>query len=74
MDDQQKHKILKGNVNKKCEVCSSLCFDCKMLRMCDLVPFVVNFKYSKTIKFYSHQLMHFFIQLCISLLSYIKIT
>ena len=26
------------------------------------------------IKFYSHQLMHFFIQLCISLLSYIKIT
>ena len=27
-----------------------------------------------TIKFYSHQLMHFFIQLCISLLSYIKIT
>jgi len=25
-------------------------------------------------KFYSHQLMHFFIQLCISLLSYIKIT
>jgi len=23
--------------------------------------------------FYSHQLMHFFIQLCISLLSYIKI-
>ena len=26
------------------------------------------------IKFYSHQLMHFFIQPCISLLSYIKIT
>ena len=26
------------------------------------------------IKFYSHQLMHFFIQLRISLLSYIKIT
>ena len=26
------------------------------------------------IKIYSHQLMHFFIQLCISLLSYIKIT
>ena len=26
------------------------------------------------IKFYSHQLMHFFIQLCISFLSYIKIT
>jgi hypothetical protein len=26
------------------------------------------------IKFYSHQLMHFLIQLCISLLSYIKIT
>ena len=25
-------------------------------------------------KFYSHQLMHFFTQLCISLLSYIKIT
>ena len=25
-------------------------------------------------KFYSHQLMHLFIQLCISLLSYIKIT
>jgi len=25
-------------------------------------------------KFYSHQLMHFFIQLCISLLSYIQIT
>ena len=25
-------------------------------------------------KFYSHQLMHFFIQLCISLLGYIKIT
>ena len=29
---------------------------------------------SDVIKFYSHQLMHFFIQLCISLLSYIKIT
>ena len=26
------------------------------------------------IKFYSHQFMHFFMQLCISLLSYIKIT
>jgi len=26
------------------------------------------------IKFYSHQLMQFFIQLCISLLGYIKIT
>jgi len=26
------------------------------------------------LKFYSHQLMHFFIQLCISILSYIKIT
>ena len=26
------------------------------------------------LKFYSYQLMHFFIQLCISLLSYIKIT
>jgi hypothetical protein len=26
------------------------------------------------IKFYSHQLIHFLIQLCISLLSYIKIT
>ena len=26
------------------------------------------------IKLYSHQLMHFFIQLCISLISYIKIT
>jgi hypothetical protein len=26
------------------------------------------------VKFYSHQLMHFHIQLCISLLSYIKIT
>ena len=25
-------------------------------------------------KFYLHQLMHFFIQTCISLLSYIKIT
>jgi len=49
MDNQQKHKILKGNVNRKCKVCSSLCFDCKMLHMCDLVPFVINFKYSKTI-------------------------
>ena len=29
---------------------------------------------SDHVKFYSHQLMHFFIQLCISLLSYIKIT
>jgi len=29
---------------------------------------------NNVIKFYSHQLMHFFIQLCISLLSYIKIT
>ena len=29
---------------------------------------------AKLIKFYSHQLKHFFIQLCISLLSYIKIT
>jgi len=28
----------------------------------------------RQVKFYSHQLMHFFIQLCISLLSYIKIT
>ena len=27
-----------------------------------------------SIKFYSHQLMQFFIQLCISLLSYIKIS
>jgi len=26
------------------------------------------------VKFYSHKLMQFFIQLCISLLSYIKIT
>ena len=26
------------------------------------------------VKLYSHQLMHFFIQLCIRLLSYIKIT
>ena len=26
------------------------------------------------IKFYSHQLMHFFIQICIGLLSYSKIT
>jgi hypothetical protein len=26
------------------------------------------------IKFYSHQIMHFLIQLCTSLLSYIKIT
>ena len=35
------------------------------------------FRYLKLvnwIKFYSHQLMQFFIQLCISLLSYIKIT
>ena len=30
--------------------------------------------YFRKIKFYSHQLMHFFIQPCISLLSYIKIT
>ena len=30
-------------------------------------------KYSQT-EFYLHQLMHFFIQTCISLLSYIKIT
>jgi len=29
---------------------------------------------TKKIKFYSHQLMHFFIQLCIRLLSYTKIT
>ena len=29
---------------------------------------------SVLVKFYSHQLMHFFIQLCTSLLSYIKIT
>lgn len=49
MDNQQKHKILKGNVNQKCKVCSSLCFDCKMLHMCGLVPFLANFKYSKTI-------------------------
>ena len=31
-------------------------------------------EYECSFKFYSHQLMHFFIQLCISLLSYIKIT
>ena len=31
-------------------------------------------KLVKWIKFYSHQLMQFFIQLCIRLLSYIKIT
>ena len=31
-------------------------------------------KPSETIKFYSHQLMQFFIQPCISPLSYIKIT
>ena len=31
-------------------------------------------KHVVAIKFYSHQLMHFFVQLCISLLSYIKIT
>jgi len=31
------------------------------------------FKYYLGIKFYSHQLMHFLIQPCISLLSYIKI-
>ena len=31
-------------------------------------------KVTLCIKFYSHQLMHFFIQLSISLLSYIKIT
>jgi len=30
--------------------------------------------FTVVIKFYSHQLMQFFIQLCISLLSYIKIT
>ena len=30
-------------------------------------------KLNFSVKFYSHQLMHFFIQLCISLLSYIKI-
>ena len=28
----------------------------------------------KCVKFYSHQLMHFLIRICISLLSYIKIT
>ena len=31
-------------------------------------------KTTKYVKFYSHQLMHFFIKPCISLLSYIKIT
>ena len=30
--------------------------------------------FNKNIKFYSHQLMHFLMQPCISLLSYIKIT
>jgi len=35
---------------------------------------VVAVVYPLKVKFYSHQLMHFFIQLCISLLSYIKIT
>jgi hypothetical protein len=29
---------------------------------------------NKETKFFSHQLMHFHIQLCVSLLSYIKIT
>jgi hypothetical protein len=33
-----------------------------------------EFKLLVEIKVYSHQLMHFLIQLCISLLSYIKIT
>ena len=32
------------------------------------------YRHVRYIKFYSHQLVHFFIQLCISLLSYIKIT
>jgi len=44
---------------------------------CSLVDSYLSIKITKRlsfIKFYSHQLMHFFIQLCISLLSYIKIT
>ena len=28
MENQQKHKILRGNVNQKCKLCSSSCFDC----------------------------------------------
>ena len=38
------------------------------------VLFWVNCTNFKFFKFYSHQLMHFLIQPCISLLSYIKIT
>ena len=34
----------------------------------------INIKSAAAFKFYSHQLMHFLIQPCISLLSYIKIT
>ena len=50
-------------------------------RMQDTVTFLTRLYSSfyiivnmKSTKFYSDQLMHFFIQLCISLLSYIKIT
>ena len=53
-------------------------------RMSDIARQIINYKLEKEIslfhrafwfiKFYSHQLMHFFIQLYISLLSYIKIT
>ena len=39
-------------------------------KLVDLFKFAIW----EDIKFYSHQLMHFFIQLCNSLLSYIKIT
>ena len=44
---------------------------CVKLRLCQTSLFHRAFWF---IKFYSHQLMHFFIQLCISLLCHIKIT
>jgi len=45
----------------------------KLLIHC-IISQAVPDKLPLEIKFYSHQLMHFLIQICISLLSYVKIT
>ena len=45
-----------------------------MIYVTYVVQHILLIKLWCEVKFYSHQLMHFFIQLCISLLSYIKIT
>ena len=49
-----------------------------LLLLMMMIMIIVDGNYAdelfRMVKFYSHQLMHFLIQPCISLLSYIKIT